>query len=753
MPARESAHGVDQLLRVVARERVVELAADLVRLARDRARIRGVVRVGLALRIGLAGAEPERADDDDGDDGQCCRQEPLDMDSRLWPAWCLRPACASSFGTRLLGLCGITVVEVEFFEEGQRPAPAERSWSGPFAERRGAAGARRTARSYSADPTMHPRTNPLSERPSSPPALFPAGLVCGVLRISGVLGIGGTGTVFEAVDERDGTAVAVKAIPHDAVLRQRAVREAAVAGRLDHPHVVRLRDVLEDDEYVYVVSELIDGGDLATALRSNRLSDASLLRIAAAICDALDCAHAAGIIHRDVKPANVLLGRDGSVRLADFGIAALAEPDATIDERLLGTLSYMAPEACAGARPAPPADVWAVGVLLYEALSGANPFRARRPGELRELHAEGARPLGEVRPDLPRPVQRACMRSLSASPRRRPSAAALREVLLAGADALESGRDDSNVVPLRRPGAPPRTRTRPTLPTPRLPALRLPAWRPPPLRTDGAGALAGSALEAIAVGGVSETVAVRAAGLARRVGPAVCAALTCATVFDAFPFWPPGLAAAIAVAAGLVALVVPWAGAAVVLASVLPAIGDVSAGLAWTIAAGGAAWLLLCAGAGRRALLPALAVPLAAAFAWPVYLLFAGSLRTAPGRALAGAAGAGAVALWGAWPAAAGVAGMGDAVAVAGLAGDGVGAPLVAQAAAWGLAAALWPLAWRAQRRALAISAWLGMLLVGQAIVPAAAGVAPEPLTSSVVAVWALAILLVLGVPARTARD
>ena len=92
-------------------------------------------------------------------------------------------------------------------------------------------------------------------------------------------------------------------------------------------------------------------------------------------------------------------------------------------------------------------------------------------------------------------------------------------------------------------------------------------------------------------------------------------------------------------------------------------------------------------------------------------------------------------------------------VAVAGLAGDGVGAPLIAQAAAWGLAAALWPLAWRAQRRALAISAWLGMLLVGQAIVPAAAGVAPEPLTSSVVAVWALAILLVLGVPARTARD
>ena len=326
---------------------------------------------------------------------------------------------------------------------------------------------------------MHPRTNPLSERPSSPPALFPAGLVCGVLRISGVLGIGGTGTVFEAVDERDGTAVAVKAIPHDAVLRQRAVREAAVAGRLDHPHVVRLRDVLEDDEYVYVVSELIDGGDLATALRSNRLSDASLLRIAAAICDALDCAHAAASCIATSSPPTCCLGVTGACAWPTSGSPRWPSRMRPSTSACSARSRTWRPRPAPARAPAPPADVWAVGVLLYEALSGANPFRARRPGELRELHAEGARPLGEVRPDLPRPVQRACMRSLSASPRRRPSAAALREVLLAGADALESGRDDSNVVPLRRPGAPPRTRTRPSLPSACPPARAAPAGLAP----------------------------------------------------------------------------------------------------------------------------------------------------------------------------------------------------------------------------------------------------------------------------------
>ena len=255
------------------------------------------------------------------------------------------------------------------------------------------------------------------------PALFPSGVILDRFEVLSVLGIGGTGTVFRAFDRGRGHEVAVKAIPQDATLRQRARREASVGQRLEHPHVVELLELCEDDEYVYVISQLVDGGDLAAALRDRALGDAARVRVLAAVCDALAHAHARGVVHRDVKPANVLLGRDGTVKLADFGIAALADPDATVDDRLLGTLSYMAPEACRGERPAAPADVWAAGVLVYEALSGANPFRARTPDELLERHAARARPLGDVRSDLPKGVVNACMRALSANPTAAPDGA------------------------------------------------------------------------------------------------------------------------------------------------------------------------------------------------------------------------------------------------------------------------------------------------------------------------------------------
>ena len=183
------------------------------------------------------------------------------------------------------------------------------------------------------------------------PALFPSGVVCDRFRIDGVLGVGGTGTVFRALDLESEEVVALKAIPHDATLRQRARREASVAGKLRHPNVVRLRSVHEDGQYVYIASDIVEGMDLAGALRQGQLGDAALLRVAAAVCAGLAHAHEHGVVHRDVKPANVLLGRDGSVRVLDFGIATLDEPDATVDDRMLGTLSYMAPETCSGGAP------------------------------------------------------------------------------------------------------------------------------------------------------------------------------------------------------------------------------------------------------------------------------------------------------------------------------------------------------------------------------------------------------------------
>ena len=248
------------------------------------------------------------------------------------------------------------------------------------------------------------------------PALFPSGVVCDRFRIDGVLGVGGTGTVFRALDLERDEVVALKAIPHDATLRQRARREASVAGKLRHPNVVRLRSVHEDGQYVYIASDIVEGVDLAGALRQGQLGDAALLRVAAAVCAGLAHAHEHGVVHRDVKPANVLLGRDGSVRVLDFGIATLDEPDATVDDRMLGTLSYMAPESCLGGRPAPATDVWAVGVMVYEALTGANPYRARTPEELRERHRHPPRSLADLRPDLPRSLAAACARALQSHP-------------------------------------------------------------------------------------------------------------------------------------------------------------------------------------------------------------------------------------------------------------------------------------------------------------------------------------------------
>jgi hypothetical protein len=238
---------------------------------------------------------------------------------------------------------------------------------------------------------------------------------------------------------------------------------------------------------------------------------------------------------------------------------------------------------------------------------------------------------------------------------------------------------------------------------------------------------------------------------ARLLAGSACAGIAIAAVLGAFPFWPAGLVLPLACAGAALALASPWLAAAFALAVCVPALGDVSSGLAWCAALGGGAWLLACVRAGRRALLPAAAPLLGAVLLWPLYVLAAGTLRSAPGRALAGAAGPFAIALWAAVPLAAGFAGSADAAAVARNALHGVGAPLLLQSAAWSLAAVALPHVLGASRRGLLMSAWLAALLAGQALLPALAGAAHEQAGRSVVAIWAVAILLALGVRAPEA--
>ncbi len=587
-----------------------------------------------------------------------------------------------------------------------------------------------------------PRTPGRTPASSTAPALFPTGEIVGRYLVEAVIGLGGTGTVFRCYDKERGSLVAVKAIPHDATLRRRAQREVEVARRLDHPNVVRLLDSARDDDYIYVVSELVDGGDLGASLRAGALGDAALLRACSATCAGLAHAHASGIVHRDVKPANILLGGDGTVKLADFGIAMLVGPDATVDDRLLGTLSYMAPEICTGSVPTAAADIWSIGVMLYEAMTGANPFRARSPAELAERHGERPRPLAEVRPDLGRPLAAACARALSRDPRRRPSAASLATVFEAAADRLE-GPAPSRVVELRP--AQPRSRlvAAPHLPRP---SLRLPR----PSLPSGRGLIASTA-SVLSASGLSAPVADRACALARRVGPGVAAAVAVEALLRAFPFWPASLTTPIAIAAGGLALIAPWSAAVLVLAVCLPGLGNLSSALAWACALLGALWLGLSAGSGRRALLPALAPVAFAVLAFPAYLIAAGRLRTAPGRFLAGAAGPLAIALWASHAGARVYAGTGDASLVARQLVHATGAPLVGQALGWGAVAVAWPLAWAGVRigRAAAVSIWFVLALVAQAVVPAALGSAPASAGRAVVAVAAVAILTGLSVPAR----
>ncbi len=387
------------------------------------------------------------------------------------------------------------------------------------------------------------------------------------------LGAGAFGVVWLAHDERLDRAVAVKRIElHDEQVAARAEREALAAARLQHPGIVALYEAGRDHDAVYLVSELVRGPTLADLVEAGALSDRDVLRIGSALCDALAHAHARGVVHRDVKPANIMVpeqpaGESGIAKLTDFGVAAITGDEAlTRTGDVVGTLAYMAPEQAEGHAAGGAADLYALALVLYEALSGVNPVRA--PGAAATARRVGTRlpPLGRMRRDLDREICAALDRAVLPRPEDRGTLEELRE-------ALDDGFDGAG----RSPGTVAAPSERRAARTPRF--VRAPQPAP------------------IAVHAAPVPVAAAAprphSGVPARAGAAVAAAALVATVIAAEPssFAPgPGAALAGAAATALAVLLLPRLG--------------------WLLAVAGLiAWLVAADVPGAAVLVAAAAIP------------------------------------------------------------------------------------------------------------------------------------------------
>lgn len=247
--------------------------------------------------------------------------------------------------------------------------------------------------------------------PTARPSPDSAPLLAGRYRVGQVLGRGGMAEVREAVDERLGRPVAIKfllpALASDPGVRRRFELEARTAAQIQHPNVVGVLDVGETaDGQPWIVMERLPGRTLRDEMRERPMSEARAREVGAAMLDALAAAHAAGVLHRDIKPANVLLDTQGRPKVADFGIAkSVGSTDithaVTATGMVLGTVAYLAPERLHGAPATPADDVWAVAVVLYEALAGAKPFTGDTPAAVAAtIAAASARPLATRRPNL-----------------------------------------------------------------------------------------------------------------------------------------------------------------------------------------------------------------------------------------------------------------------------------------------------------------------------------------------------------------
>jgi len=268
-------------------------------------------------------------------------------------------------------------------------------------------------------------------------------LVLARYRLHRPLGSGGFGTVWLARDERLERDVAVKVLPRERIVGGRFEREARAAARLGHPGIVTLYEAAVDDDGAYLVSELVRGSTLSQLLDAGRLSDRDLVAIGIALCDALIHAHAQGVVHRDVKPSNVLVPEQPSTpaqiaKLTDFGVARVIGGDTlTRTGDVIGTAAYMSPEQAEGREAGATADLYSLALVLYEALTGVNPVATGTAAQRARRLGAYLPPLRRQRRDLPRELGRAVDLALRPRPRERGSVEELRAALLESLDEVD----------------------------------------------------------------------------------------------------------------------------------------------------------------------------------------------------------------------------------------------------------------------------------------------------------------------------
>ncbi|MGH3057695.1 MAG: serine/threonine-protein kinase [Gaiellaceae bacterium] len=314
------------------------------------------------------------------------------------------------------------------------------------------------------------------------------------------LGRGGMATVHLARDAELDRLVAVKVLAGhlsgDEELRERFVREARMAAGLSHPNVVQVFDAGEEDGRLYIVMEYVPGVTLADEVgRAGKLDPAAAVDLALQACAGLEHAHEAGLVHRDVKPGNLIVREDGALKITDFGIARAVEAtQLTQVGSVLGTAAYLSPEQAAGERVTAATDIYGLGVVLYELLTGRTPFVIESLNDLLAKHRESAvTPVRELEPAVPEALEAAVMKCLARNPDYRPASAA------ALAHELAAASPEPPTVPLPPPSGVRATEVD-TVPLarPHVPASRGPTERT--RRVAAAAALVVLALAAVGAG-------------------------------------------------------------------------------------------------------------------------------------------------------------------------------------------------------------------------------------------------------------